>query len=83
MGKKVAIGGKPTTRLATADLWVESRKIEEEGRKAGEMKRLTFDIPESLHRRIKCQCAAKGVKMTDILRELLEKCFPGENQASP
>lgn len=33
----------------------------------GRLKRLTFDIPEPLHRRIKVQCASQGIKMTDEL----------------
>ena len=35
------------------------------------MKRLTIDIPEELHRTIKSQCAARGTKMADEVRELL------------
>lgn len=38
--------------------------------------RFTFDVPESLHRRVKMQCAARGLKMTDIMREFLEREFP-------
>jgi hypothetical protein len=76
MSKKVAFSGKPSAKPPTPDDWVESRKTETV--KAEEMKRLTFDIPESLHRRIKSQCAGKGVKMTDELRGLLEEHFPGE-----
>jgi hypothetical protein len=40
------------------------------------MKRFTIDVPESLHRRIKAECALRGVKMADYLRETLEKLFP-------
>ena len=79
MSKKVAFGGKPSTKPTTPDDWVESRKIEATP-KVEEMKRLTFDISDSLHRRIKSQCAVKGVKMADELRGLLEKHFPEENQ---
>jgi len=79
MSKKVTFGGKPSAKAVTPDDWVESRKIEEP--KPEEMKRLTFDISESLHRRIKSQCAVKGVKMADELRGLLEERFPGENTA--
>lgn len=71
--KKISIAGKPTTvaKAVTADQWVESRAAEPTA-----TKRLTFDVSESLHRRIKSQCAAKGVKMADELRELLERHFP-------
>jgi len=40
------------------------------------MKRLTIDVPGSLHARIKAQCAMRGVKMADEVRALLEKHFP-------
>lgn len=77
MSKKIAFGGKPSAKPMNADQWVESRKIEEPPTPpAGKMKRLTFDISDVLHRRIKSQCAAKGVKMVDELRDLLEKHFP-------
>jgi hypothetical protein len=39
------------------------------------MKRLTIDVPASLHARIKSQCALRGVKMADEVRGLLEKHF--------
>lgn len=35
------------------------------------MKRLTIDVPESLHRSIKTQCAMRGTKIADEVRELL------------
>nr|WP_258271058.1 plasmid partition protein ParG [Escherichia coli] len=35
------------------------------------MKRLTIDVPESLHRAIKAQCAMRGTKIADEVRELL------------
>ena len=67
--KKIAFGTKPTNKPAPApaDTWVENRG-------AGEveaMKRLTIDIPESLHRAIKSQCAMRGSKIADEVRELL------------
>jgi predicted HicB family RNase H-like nuclease len=47
------------------------------GQQPGErMKRFTIDVPESLHRRIKVECASRGVKMADYLRQTLEKLFP-------
>ena len=35
------------------------------------MKRLTIDIPESLHRSIKRRCAEQGIKIADVARELI------------
>jgi hypothetical protein len=71
-GKKVTFGVKPTPQApaaANADQWVENRNTET-------TKRLTLDIPASLHTRIKSTCALRGVKMADALRELLETNFP-------
>lgn len=69
--KKVSIGVKPTSKPApaSADAWVESRTgAADEPEK---MKRLTIDVPESLHRAIKAQCAMRGSKIADEVRELL------------
>jgi len=40
------------------------------------MKRFTIDVPVALHRRVKAACAERGLKMADVLRELLEREFP-------
>ena len=40
------------------------------------MSRFTIDVPESLHRRVKMRCAARGQKMADMMRDLLEREFP-------
>jgi predicted DNA binding CopG/RHH family protein len=39
------------------------------------LKRLTLDIPESLHKRIKGKAVMEGVTMVNMLRELLEKTY--------
>lgn len=68
--KKVSIGAKPTNKPApaAADAWVESRAAADEPE---QMKRLTIDVPVSLHRAIKSQCAMRGTKIADEVRELL------------
>ena len=74
MVKKVAIGGKPKAKTASAaatDDWVKDRSSAEDVK----MKRLTIDITEELHRRIKGDCASRGVKMADEIRALLEQHF--------
>ena len=71
MSKKITIGTRPTNKMGTdvaADAWVENRAPADAPEK---MKRLTIDIPESLHRDIKMQCAGRGTKIADELRELL------------
>lgn len=70
MSKRVNIGAKPGTKTVsseTADNWVKSRDIADKE----SMKRLTIDIPESLHRKIKLACAGRGTTIADEVRELL------------
>ena len=72
--KKIRFGGKPSTLSPrqSADAWVNDRDSEEP------TKRLTIDVPSELHRQIKSQCAEQGVKMADVIREMLERRFtPG------
>jgi hypothetical protein len=46
---------------------MEKKKVEEP------MQRLTFDIPESVHRRLKLHAVEKGVPMTKILLEWIQQ----------
>ena len=69
--KKVAFGVKPK-KEAAADAWVEKREAQEEKPK---MKRLTIDVSEELHRQIKADCALRGTKIADEVRELLLKKY--------
>jgi hypothetical protein len=39
-------------------------------------KRFTFDVPESLHRRVKRACVDRGVEMAELMRQLLKNEFP-------
>lgn len=77
MSKKVQIGSKPTASKpapGNADAWVENRAAPTETPAAPsseKMKRLTIDVPESLHRDIKRQCAEQGAKIADVARALL------------
>jgi hypothetical protein len=73
-GKTVSFGGRPQSAKlpATVDDWVSDR--EASSREA--TKRLTIDVPVSLHRRVKSQCALKNLVMADVMRELLERRFP-------
>lgn len=67
MTKKISFGAKPSAQPANPDQWVKDRTDQEKE----PTKRLTIDIPESLHRAIKSQCAARGAKIADEVRELL------------
>jgi hypothetical protein len=82
--KKVAFNTPRKT--AAADDWVQNARPDDREVKmqvanpppspTEAMKRFTIDVPIELHRRIKTQCAMRGSKMADVLREILEKEFP-------
>ncbi len=81
--KTVAFGAKPQSQqaAATADDWVSGQQPPVQQEKKDEpMKRLTIDVPASLHRRIKVQCAARDTKIADEVRALLEAHFPEEER---
>ena len=75
-----SVAFKMPTKVDPADAWVQTRDAEHREVPAPEpaesMKRFTIDVPVSLHTRIKTQCAMRGVKMADVLREILERDFP-------
>lgn len=73
MSKKVAFGLKPSARRPDADKWVGERAIPQA--QAEDMKRLTIDVPKTLHRQIKVACAARGTKMADEIRAMLENHY--------
>ena len=74
--KKVRFTSKPPAKLRpTADDWVQQKAIVE-----GKMKRLTIDLPESLHMRVKSQCVLRGVAMVDVVKDFLEREFPQESK---
>jgi predicted DNA binding CopG/RHH family protein len=84
-GKKVSFGRKPGTTEQPIDVeaWVTNREalVETEDSaapaiaKPEKMKRLTLDIPESLHKAIKLKATNEGVTMVELLRELLEEHY--------
>jgi ParG len=66
---------------ASADAWVDKRPAQEPSREESPkpapdiMKRFTIDVSEPLHKRIKAQCAMRGMKMADVIRDMLEREF--------
>lgn len=84
-GKKVSFGRKPGAVEKSADVeeWVTNREsLIEAGQpelaepvKPEKIKRLTLDIPESLHKAIKLKATHEGVTMVELLRDLLEKHY--------
>jgi hypothetical protein len=82
MSKKITVPPKPqpANPPVSADDWIGRPETPEaaNGTIAGEpLVRLTFDISESLHRRIKINCAQRGIKrMATELRRILDQHFP-------
>ena len=76
--KHVPIPAKPRTPQVadSADDWIASRRetpqieIEKEP-----TKRLTFDIPVSLHRKIKLPCVERDVTFAKLIRSLLVESY--------
>lgn len=89
MTKKVLFPTKPQAApvVPTADQWVAQAGADSGANhlEAAEndaavavpepLKRLTLDIPVTLHTRIKSQCALRQVKMVEEIRLLLEEHF--------
>lgn len=68
--KKIQIGAKPTGKIAAAaEEWVQNRDVSNGDKEPN--KRLTIDVPESLHRAIKTQCASRGTRIADEVRDML------------
>lgn len=63
MAKKVTIK-KPHTKPETADNWVDTRENK---------KRLTIDIPISLHTKLKITAVKRGETMASIICNILEE----------
>lgn len=87
MPKKITMTTKPQGALAddwvagTTDAKPTDRSAVQTANSKAEavaLKRLTIDIPEELHTRIKSQCALRRTKMTDEIRKLLEDNFAGD-----
>jgi NRPS condensation-like uncharacterized protein len=70
-------------RLEPAPPPEAAHQVEKGTPKPEAMKRLTIDIPEGLHKRVKSQCGAQGTTIADVVRAFLEKKFPEpKNQPS-
>ena len=80
MNKRVPIAAKPKGNAQPADDWVSRREV---AQPAEEIKRLTIDIPNSLHRIIKASCAERGEKMADEIRKLLKDHYMRQQESAP
>lgn len=88
MPKEVSFSAKPKIK-ANVDNWVENREVptsEAEPQIAApeaipeepsqpKIKRLTLDISEALHKKIKVRAVIEGISMVEMLRELLETTY--------
>ena len=76
--KKVSIIARPTTaEVPRADAWVANREAGEAAvvpePVAEPMKRLTIDLPESLHHALKLYCLVNRTTIADVARDLFSK----------
>ena len=83
MNKSVSFARPPARKpQPNADAWVGGGGAEAASPSAKAtkspvpMKRLTLDIPEELHRRVKSGCAVRGEKIADVVRRYLDAEFP-------
>jgi predicted DNA binding CopG/RHH family protein len=90
MPKEVSFSAKPKIKV-NVDNWVENREVltpetnpqlaaPEETPAMNEhsqpkIKRLTLDISETLHKKIKVKAVIEGISMVEMLRELLESTY--------
>jgi hypothetical protein len=84
MSRKVAFGAPQRPADADFDKWVQGqpggqaeapKEAVEATKPAEPMRRLTIDVPDSLHIRIKVTCTLRKQKIADTIRELLEREF--------
>ncbi len=71
-GKRVQIGLKPSAQKSAEDWVTQSDQATVEETPTIVMKRLTIDVPEDLHRRLKVKAATDGMKMADMVRRWIE-----------
>jgi hypothetical protein len=81
MSKSVPIK-QAASRQKRAEKWVEGTTPASTPKFEGPVKRLTVDIPEELHTRIKLHCVRGKTLITDWVRELLEAQDLGEKEAT-
>ncbi len=58
------------------DAWVSGQPAAPQQPRAERIKRLTIDVPESLHTRAKAQAAQQRVTLREEMVKFLEKRFP-------
>jgi hypothetical protein len=75
MKKDITIGPRPSVVKAAAKKTENDQFVKQGAEKEG-TRRITFDVPASLHARVKGSCGLRGVKMIEELTALLEEKYP-------
>jgi hypothetical protein len=77
MSKRISLSvAKPRIEAPVED-WIKDRNGHENGAPPEPTVRLTFDIPKSMHKRLKQGSLDREGTIADILREMIAKEFPG------
>lgn len=82
MSKSVSFARPARKPQPDADAWIGGAGPEapappaKPAKQSVPMKRLTLDVPEELHRRVKSGCAVRGEKIADVVRRYLDTEFP-------
>ena len=84
MSKRVSLTVAPPRIAAPIEDWVSTRHGHDAGAAPAaepaaapnETKRLTFDIPKSMHKRLKQASMDRETAIADILRGLIDREFP-------
>ena len=74
-GKHIGIGARPLAD-PQAEAWIRQGTAVDSGKVARYSARLTLDVTPALRTRIKLAAFNRGVIMTEMLREVLERQFP-------
>jgi hypothetical protein len=83
MAKKITIDAKPTYNISKykeasekIDQWVETGSTQLDiNAKNEHFKKITLNVSENLHKKIKIFCVQNGIKLKDKLVEIIEKEF--------
>ena len=73
--KKVIFGRRPAKKEKESEDWIYRSKIPREKAAQDKIKRLTLDIPEKLHKKIKMQAVQESKTMAEQLRKVLEDYY--------
>jgi predicted DNA binding CopG/RHH family protein len=59
--------------VTAVDRFVSTPRDQEAAAPAAPTKRITIAVSDTLHRRIKLSCVARGINMADAVREAVER----------